>query len=140
MPESVDVFEEAEGFQWSVFLLLPAADIYVGKTFRFAGNECNGPDCAVGFADSIGGEPGVANTWLASGLHCGDETYDLPVSGEIVTVGDDTITIEIRDLCFTDYGPMQADDLPDDSSDDVIHRVEGRYEISLCSEPVSRSS
>lgn len=136
MPTAPDLFSGATGFEWSIVLLLPAADIHVGKTFRFAGNECEGSDCVLGSADSIGGQGGPAGEWLGSGLRCDDDSYDLPALGEIVAVGDDTITVEISELCFTDHGPI-SEDFADDPGDDVIHRVEGRFEISICSEPAA---
>lgn len=138
MAQAVDLFDGADGFQWSVFLMMPAAEVQIGRKFRFGGNECEGPDCVMGFADSIGGQAGPAGAWLGSGLRCDDDSYDLPVDGEIVDVGESSMTIELSNLCFTDYGPLEAD-LSDDPGDDVIHRVEGRFEVTLCSEPASRA-
>jgi hypothetical protein len=85
----------------------------------------------MGMSESVGGHGGPAGIWSASGLYCDDPSFDLPSSGEIVAIGEDSITIEIHDLCFVDYGPLE-EDLSDDISDDVVHRADGRYVISRC--------
>lgn len=132
MPNAANLLEEATAFSWAVFLMLPADQLVVGTTFDFGGNEEAGP--TIGFADSVGGHGGPAGIWIDSGLHCNDDTYDLPSSGQIVAVDEESITIEIHELCFTDYGPLQ-DDLSDDPTDDVTYRADGRYTVSLCSAP-----
>ena len=111
--------------------MLPADQLVVGTAFDFGGNE---GETILGFAESVGGHGGPAGIWGASGLHCNDDTYNLPSSGQIVAIDEDSVTIDFYDLCFTDYGPMRAD-LSDDPKDDVTYRADGRYKVSLCSAP-----
>lgn len=128
MPGEYDLLGETEGFAWSIFLWLPAAEVYVGSTFEFGGNEGG---TIIGAADSVGGQDGPSGRWAASGLHCDDPTYDLPGTGRIVALDESTITLQITDLCFVDYGPMD-EFAADDTSDDVAYRADGLYVISRC--------
>lgn len=129
MPGEYDLLGGTEDFAWSVFLWIPAEEVYVGASFPFGGN---GTGTIIGSADSAGGDEGPAGRWGASGLHCDDPTYDLPSTATIVAVEESSILLQISDLCFTDYGPID-EFAADDTSDDVVHRADGLYEISRCS-------
>jgi hypothetical protein len=122
------------GFGWQVGLVVPAADLAAGTPIGFAPLE------GLGYADSFFHGP---DGWIDSGFACEDDPLDpvSPVTGEILSVDGDTVTLRIDNLCFIDYGPILPEDENgepleyDDPSDDVLVRADATYTIQPCGSP-----
>jgi hypothetical protein len=120
------------GFGWYVGLILPARDLAAGTAVSF------GPEDGRGFSEAFyEGSDGWSG---GDGFACGDDPYDRDesVTGEILSVLGDTLTLRIDNLCFIDYGPIIPEDELgnpieyDDPADDVLVRADGIYTIQLC--------
>ena len=126
--------DQTPGFGWLVSFTVPLSELHAGASLLI------GDDEGAGFADSFFHGP---DGWVDSGFACEDDPRDptSPVTGEIVSVEGDSLTLRIDNLCFIDYGPVIAEDELgnpieyDDPSDDVLVRADGIYTIQLCGSP-----
>lgn len=119
-----------DGFAWFVFLRIPAKELTAGALLDFA-------DFATVMTESTRTGP---TGWLDEGFACSEGPFNHGVSpvAEIIAADSGSLTIEVRDLCFIDYGPIEIREIDgqegdyDDPSDDVVVDASGVYEISRC--------
>lgn len=119
-----------EGFAWLLYLRIPAKDLV-------AGTELDLGDYAIASTEALRSGP---TGWSGDGYACsGGANYrDVAPTAEIVSVDSGALTIEVRDLCFVDSGPIEIRDIGgqetdyDDPADDVAVDVSGTYTISRC--------
>lgn len=130
--EQPDWTDERLGFMWQVVFALPAERLVPGGTIAIGGN--GEPD--LGELSSARGGP---DGWLSDGHACEERRNyrELPVTGTILEVTEETITVRFDNLCFDDGGPI-VDTIDgevvmyDDPSDDVMVDASGTYTFSLC--------
>lgn len=119
-----------EGFAWLLHFRIPAKDLVAGTQLDFH-------DYSTATTEAV--RPGPTG-WSSDGYACsgGANWRDVAPTAEIVSVDDSSFTIEVRDLCFVDSGPIEIREIDgqetdfDDPADDVAVDVSGTYEISRC--------
>lgn len=141
--ETFDFGEGRTGFHWQVFFLLPAKRLVAGETFSIGESSFGQEDAAM---SALSSELGGTDGWTGGeGRACEDARYDpvTPVTGRILEVGDESITVRFDSLCFDNEGPWveildengDVLDWYDDPDDDVVIDASGTYVLSRCDAP-----
>jgi hypothetical protein len=118
------------GFGWGFYFTLRRQELVPGTKLTI-------DPFTNGTIDVFRGGP---DGWSGGGFACEDDPYDSesPITGEVLSVDDESVTLRIDNVCFIDYGPIVVEEVGgevadvDDPSDDVLLRADGTYTIQRC--------